>query len=89
MVLIGIGTSPQIVIEHNAKRKFVSFTNTHAAQTIYLSDDADPKTNTAKWAILSGETLIIDRQNGFPERAYYAIANGGGTDLMVGFQNEE
>lgn len=89
MVVLTITTTAQKVIEHNEKRKFIEFTNTHATQVIYLSDEPGPTSASAKWAILATKTLRIDREEGFPERAFYAIASGAGTGLAVGGQNEE
>lgn len=88
MTITDITTTAVIVIDHDNKRKFVSFTNTHATQVIYLSDEPDPTSASAKWAVLATKTLIIDRSVGYPERAFYAIASGAGTGLAVGFQNE-
>lgn len=88
MVLLSIGTTAVKLIENNSERKFIEFKNTHATQIVYISDEPNPDANSAKWELDPTEWLRITRQDGFPEKAFYAVANGASTTLYLGFQNE-
>jgi len=88
LVVIEVGTTAVELIKHNPKRKFISFTNIDADHYIFLSDEGKPTQIDAKWIVCMGETLIITRQMGFPERAFYAVSDGQ-AKVAVGFQNED
>jgi len=89
MPVIELTPTAQKLIEPDPKRKFVSFTNEDAANKIYLSDKADPDYVNAKWLLNPEETLIIGRDLGYPERAFYGLSAGGNAKIAIGFQNDE
>ena len=76
------------VIESNPKRKMVSFSMKTSGKFIYITDLPPATLTNCKWIVVHGSPLIIDRNNGFPERAYYAGASGT-SELIVGFQNDD
>ena len=84
-----LGVDPTWIIRANKKRKLLTLTNTHATAIAYISDKAQPTTDTAKWILYPYETLIFDGQGDFPARAYFGVSDTADTVLQVGFQNEE
>jgi len=89
MPVVTLGVAPTTVIEANKKRKLLTLTNTHASAIAYISDKAQPTTDTAKWILYPYETLIFDGQGDFPARAYFGCSDTATTVIQVGFQNEE
>ena len=91
MPVVEVGTSPIKVVEHNAKRKFISFQNTSSQSTtsVYLDDQPDPvKDKSHKWRLRPDDIFVITRDTGYPERAFYAVASATAR-LVIGFQNDE
>lgn len=91
MPVVTVSTTPIKVIEHNPKRKFISFQNTSSLTTtsIYLSDEPGPvKDVDQKWRLRPDTIFIITRDMGFPERAFYAVASADAR-LVIGFQNDD
>lgn len=91
MPIVTVGTTPMKVLEHNAKRKWVSFQNTSSLTTtsVYLDDEPGPvKDKNHKWRLRPDTIFIITRDIGFPERAFYAVASAEAR-LAIGFQNDE
>ena len=88
MPVIEVNTTAVLLIEHHPRRKFISFTNIDDSHFIFLSDEAKPTQLDAKWIVCPSGTLIITREMGFPERAFYAVSDGQ-AKVAIGFQNEE
>ena len=88
MPVIEVTTTARTLIEHDPKRKFISFTNIDDSHYIFLSDVGKPTQTSAKWIVPMGETLIIDRNIGYPDRAFYAVSDGA-AKVAVGFQNDD
>jgi len=91
MPVIEVGTTPKKVAEHDPKRKFISFQNTSSLSTtsLYLDDQPNPvKDKVHKWRLRPDDIFIIDRNTGFPERAFYAVGSAT-VRLVIGFQNED
>ena len=88
MPLVTVNTTPVKLIEHNSRRKCVWFSTKTADKDIYISDISGLTNADYKWNLRQGQFLVIDRQNGFPERAFYGIGDGTAY-VAVGFQNED
>lgn len=76
------------LLEADPKRKMASFSMKTTGKFVYISDQPDVTLDKCKWIVVYGDRLIIDRRNGFPERAYYGAASGS-SELIVGFQNDD
>lgn len=88
MPLVPVDTTTVKVIESDHRRKAVWFSTKTEGKDIYISDVPGMTNQDYKWNLRHPQILRIDRQNGFPERAFYAIGDGS-CYLAVGFQNEE
>jgi len=89
MPVVTLGVAPTTIIEANEKRKLLTLTNTHASAIAYISDKAQPTTETAKWILYPLETIFFRKTSSFPERAYFGVSDTATTVIQVGFQNEE
>lgn len=89
MPVIEVTSTADKLMGPDPKRKFISFTNEDSGNKVYISDVAEPTEKTAKWIINPQKTIIITREMGFPERAFYALSAGGNAKLAVGFQNDD
>lgn len=88
MPIIEVSGTALKLIENDPKRKFVSFTNIDDSHMVFISDEPDPTETDAKWNVMPGQTLIITRAMGFPERVFYGISDGQ-AKIVIGFQNED
>jgi len=91
MPVIEVTTAVCKVIEADPKRKFISFQNTSSLTTtsIYLDDQPGPvKDKVHKWRLRPDTIFVIDRNMGYPERAFYAVASATAR-LVIGFQNDD
>lgn len=88
MPVTEVTTTAVLLIEHDPKRKFISFMNIDDAHLVHISDEGKPTEATAKWSVIPGATLIITRAMGFPERAFYGVSDGQ-AKLAIGFQNDD
>jgi len=91
MPVVTVGTTPTKVLEADPRRKFVSFQNTSSLTTtsVYLDDKPGPvKDVIQKWRLRPDTIFVIDRNMGYPERAFYAVASATAR-LLIGFQNDE
>ena len=88
MPVIEVDTTAVLLIENHPRRKFISFTNIDDSHFIFLSDEGKPTQLDAKWIVCPQKTIIITRQMGFPERAFYAVSDGQ-AKVAIGFQNED
>jgi len=90
MPVVEVGTTPIKVLEHNPRRKFVSFQNTSSLTTtsVYLSTDPGPvKDVQHEWRLRPADIFVITRDMGYPERAFYAVASATAR-LVIGYQND-
>lgn len=88
MPLVAVNSTEVRLIKRDPRRKWVSFTVKTAAKDVFISDIPGITSTIYKWVIQKGDMLIITREFGFPESAFYAKSDGS-TQVIVGFQNEE
>lgn len=88
MPLFNLNTTVKTLLEHDPKRKCVWITIKTAGKDVYISDIPGMTNADYKWNLQKGDMLVIDRQNGFPDRAFYGIGDGS-VQVLIGSQNED